>query len=163
MAEQKIEKHEKNLNEDMITAEHGSHPIGVAAGTTAGAVAGAALGAVGGPIGIAAGAAAGGLAGGLAGKSAAEMVNPTVEDTYWRANFQSRPYFFKNANYEHFQPAYRYGWESYIKYTGRKFDDVEADLKRDWVANKSNGKLEWKLARSPARDAWDRLETARCK
>ena len=34
----------------------------------------------------------GAVAGGLAGKGAAEAVNPTVEDEYWRDNYTTRPY-----------------------------------------------------------------------
>src|SRR4026209_2910603 len=81
-------------NRDPLTGEKGSHPIGVAAGGTGGAVAGAAIGgAVGGPIGAAVGAAVGAVAGGLAGKGLAEVLDPTVEDKYWREEYKNRPYY----------------------------------------------------------------------
>ena len=91
-------------NEDLITGEPGSHPVGTGVGAAGGAVIGATVGtAIGGPIGTIIGAAIGVIAGGLAGKAIAEeldptergaarvsagktvasAVNPTAEDSYW--------------------------------------------------------------------------------
>ena len=98
-------------------------------------------------------------AGGLPGKGAAEWVNPTVEDEYWRKNYASRPYS-GSGSYDEFQPAYQYGWESYSRHQGRKFDDVEPELRREWEKGKTTTKLGWDKARSAARDAWDRVERA---
>src|SRR6185295_15488728 len=110
-------------NRDPITNAPGAHPIGVGVGATGGAAAGAAIGSVAGPVGTAVGAIVGGVAGGLAGKGAAESVNPTVEDAYWRQNYSSRPYIDKGADYEAYRPAYRYGWESYDRHAGKSFDE----------------------------------------
>jgi hypothetical protein len=106
------------------------------------------------------GAAVGGIAGGLAGKSVAEQVNPTLEDTYWRENYGSRPYMESGRKYEEYQPAYRYGWESYGRYPGRRFDDVERDLERDWEHAKGSSKLTWDKAKHATKDAWHRVERA---
>lgn len=149
----------KNLNKDPITGEHGSHPVGVAAGAGAGAAAGAALGAIGGPIGVVAGAAAGGIAGGLAGKAAGEAANPTVEAAYWKDNYKTRPYYTDTLPYADIHPAYQYGWETYPTYAGKSFDDVETDLQRGWETKQP--KVEWKRARVATRDAWDRLSAQR--
>src|SRR5688572_24339341 len=100
-------------NRDPISGASGAHPIGTGAGAASGAVTGAAIGTVvGGPVGFAVGGAAGAVVGGLAGKGVAEVVNPTAEDTYWRANYASRPYSTAGTKYDTLQPAYRYGWES---------------------------------------------------
>src|SRR5215213_10205152 len=102
-----------DVNPDPITGEPGAHPVGVAGGGAGGAVAGAAIGtAVGGPVGTVVGGAIGAVAGGLAGKGAAESVNPTVEEGYWRENYKKRPYYQSDRDYDHYAPAYRYGWES---------------------------------------------------
>src|SRR5437763_1133131 len=113
----------KDSNPDPITGEPGAHPIGVAGGATGGALAGAAVGAIGGPVGAAVGGAVGAVAGGLAGKGAAEAVNPTEEDAYWRREHTSRPYVRKDTPYETYQPAYRYGWEAAARpeYANRNF------------------------------------------
>jgi len=89
-----IEKEARDeANEDPITGEPASHPVGTGVGALGGAAAGAAVGvAVGGPVGAMIGAAVGGVAGGFAGKEVAESVNPTEEEAHWRENFGNRPY-----------------------------------------------------------------------
>ena len=90
----------KDANRDPISGAPGAHPIGTGLGASGGAAAGAAIGAVGGPVGALVGGAIGAVAGGLAGKGAAEAVNPTVEDAYWRDNYSTRPYAAADRNYE---------------------------------------------------------------
>jgi hypothetical protein len=101
----------------------------------------------------------GAVAGGLAGKGAAEAVNPSVEDEYWRTNYASRPYA-RSGSYDDFRPAYEYGWEAFTRYRGRKFDEVEPDLRRGWEKGTHNARLGWDKARDAARDAWHRVERA---
>jgi hypothetical protein len=147
-------------NRDPLSGAPGAHPVGVGAGATGGAAAGAAIGAAGGPIGSAVGATVGGVAGGLAGKGAAEAVNPTVEDTYWRSNYSTRPYVDRGAAYDTYRPAYQYGWESYSRNRGRKFEEVEGDLARGWDKAKAGSQLTWEKAKSAVRDAWHRVASA---
>jgi hypothetical protein len=150
-----------DANRDPITKEPGAHPVGTGAGAAGGAAAGAAIGtAVGGPVGTLVGGAAGAIAGGLAGKGAAEAVNPTREDEYWRENYRTRPYVGDNSRYEEYQPAYRVGWETAAENRGRKFDEVEPDIQRRWSSSRGDSRLEWDDARNAARDAWDRVERA---
>ena len=152
------EQHDANL--DPITGAPGSHPIGTGAGAVGGGATGAVIGAaVGGPVGSVVGAAIGGVAGGLAGKGAAELVNPTVEDAYWRDNYANRPYA-NGQPYDQYAPAYRYGWESKSRYADKRFEDVENDLERGWDKAKANSSLAWNEAKSATRDAWHRIETA---
>src|SRR5690606_23614384 len=102
------DEREKDANRDPITGSPGAHPVGTGVGATGGGAAGAAIGAaVGGPIGAAVGLAAGAVAGGLAGKGAAEAVNPTAEDAYWRENYSTQPWAERNYTYEDYQPAFR--------------------------------------------------------
>ncbi|HEU5217034.1 MAG TPA: hypothetical protein VFU23_00130 [Gemmatimonadales bacterium] len=146
-------------NPDPLTGAPGAHPAGVGTGALGGAAAGAGLGAVvGGPAGALVGGTVGAVAGGLAGKQAAEAANPTVEDEYWRANFKTRPYVLVVDTYEEFQPAYRYGWESYEHSHGRSFEDVEAQLESEWESLPYASSLPWERARDATRDAWFRLE-----
>jgi hypothetical protein len=146
-------------NPDPITHEPGSHPIGTGAGAAGGATAGAALGgAVGGPVGAAIGGALGAVGGGLAGHSAAEVLNPTEEDSYWRDNFRQRPYADETLGYDHYRPAYRYGWESRTRFSDRRWDEVERELERGWRENRGASRLGWSDARLAARDAWQRID-----
>src|SRR4051794_39369259 len=97
-------KSDPDRNPDAITRAPRPHPIGTGVGAAGGGAAGAAIGAAvtgpAAPVGAVVGAVIGAVAGGLAGKGAAEAVNPTVEDEYWRANYSSRPYFEKNYSYD---------------------------------------------------------------
>jgi hypothetical protein len=153
-----VVKDQPDANRDPITKAPGAHPVGVGVGAAGGGAAGAAIGAVAGPVGAVVGGAVGAIAGGLAGKGVAEGVNPTVEDEYWRQNYKNRPYIDQGADYEAYRPAYRYGWESYGRYQGRKFDEVEPDLSRDWETRQSGSTLGWNKAKLAVRDAWDRVE-----
>lgn len=153
----------KDANRDAITGAPGAHPVGAGIGAAGGGSAGAAIGAaVGGPIGAAVGLAAGAIAGGLAGKGAAEAVNPTAEDAYWRDNYTSQPWVERNFTYDDYQPAFRSGYESYARYhgTGKAYDDVEPELRSNWDRTRGRSRLEWERAKSASRAAWDRVERA---
>lgn len=145
-------------NRDPVTGEPGSHPVGTGVGAAlGGAVAGAATGTVAGPIGTLVGAAIGAVVGGLAGKGIAESIDPTREDAYWRDNYGTRPYVESGDSYDNFGPAYSYGVSAYGRHAGRKFEDVEPELARDWNAMRGQSDLGWDRARNATRDAWQRL------
>jgi hypothetical protein len=154
-------RNEPDLNRDPITGTPGAHPIGTGAGAAAGGIAGAAAGtAIGGPAGTIIGAAVGAVAGGLAGKGAAELVNPTVEEEFWMANYVREPYYVKGTPYEYYAPAYRTGWEGRARYSGQQFDDVEDDLRANYETYRTDRSPKWDEARHAARSAWKRLEKA---
>jgi hypothetical protein len=151
----------RDENRDPITGTPGSHPVGTGIGAAAGgAAAGAAIGTVAGPVGTAAGMAAGAVIGGLAGKGIAEKIDPTVESAYWKQNYNSRPYVDREAQWDDYEPAYRTGYEGYGRYHGRRFDEVETDLRGDYERGRGRSSLGWDKARFAARDAWDRVERA---
>ena len=151
---------DKAMNRDPLTGAPGAHPVGTGLGAGSGGVAGLVAGAaVAGPPGALVGAAVGAIAGGLAGKGAAEAIDPTAEETYWRTTYVTRDYVKPGATYDDYGPAYRYGWESVGKYPGRKFDEVESDLKRDWDRAKGKSMLEWDRARYAVKDSWHKIYT----
>ena len=144
-------------NRDPLTGAPGAHPVGTGIGAAlGGAAAGAAAGTVVGPVGTLVGAAVGAVVGGLAGKGVAEVIDPTVEETYWRENYITRPYV-NGASFDDYGPAYKYGVSSYSKYAGRHFDEVEPELARDWNSARGTSKLEWNRAKAASRDAWHRV------
>ena len=128
---------------------------GIGGAIAAGAVAGSAAG----PIGTAVGAAVGAVAGGLVGKGIAERVNPTAEHAYWRQNYKSRPYANTAKSYDELAPAYQYGWESRVRYSGKRFDDIDSSLQNEWQNARGACPLNWEQARPAARDAWDRIDS----
>ena len=151
----------KDANRDPITGAPGSHPVGTGVGAVGGGAAGAVAGAaIGGPVGAVVGGAVGAVVGGLTGKGVAEAVDPTVEDAYWRDNFKTRPYVTGTDSYDTYRPAYRHGYESYSRYDGRPFDQVENELRTDWEATKDSASLGWDKAKDATRDAWHRVERA---
>ena len=128
---------ELNANRDPLTNEPGAHPVGTGVGAAlGGAAAGAATGAIGGPIGAVVGGIVGAVAGGLAGKAAAESVNPTMEDAYWRDAYAKQPYYETGRTYDEYRPAYEMGWSSVDSYTGR-FEDFEPQLRDRWSAERA--------------------------
>lgn len=152
---------EGNLNRDPISGAPGSHPVGTGIGAVlGGAAAGAATGTVAGPVGTVVGAAIGAVVGGLAGKGLAESIDPTREDDYWRENFTSRPYVNQGSSFDDYRPAYGYGVDSYRKYPGRSFDDVEPDLSKNWGTTRGDSGLSWDGAKHATRDAWNRVSDA---
>ncbi len=143
-------------NEDPITGEPGSHPVGTGIGDTlGGAAAGAAGGAVGGPVGAVIGAAVGAVAGGFGGKAVSESIDPTVEDAFWREQYRTRSYYDPTVGYETYQPAYRTGWESYDP--SMTFEEREAELRQRWEVENRDSNLSWNEAREAMRDSWSRI------
>src|SRR4051812_49014907 len=161
MATEKRRDDATDSNPDPITGAPGSHPVGTGVGAAGAGAAGAAIGtAVGGPIGTAVGAVVGAVAGGLAGKGVAGAIGPTAEDAYWRENYKTRPYVTGNTRYDEVAPAYRFGWEARQKHQGKKFEEVEPNLRQDWETTRAStgANLTWDKAGAAARDAWNRVE-----
>ena len=79
-----------------------------------------------------------------------------AESEFWRGNYRSRPYADAGRDYEHYESAYRYGFESADRYHGKSWADVERDLERGWDSYKLRGELAWMEIKDAVRDAWDR-------
>lgn len=159
---EKIVANEEDLNRDPLTGTPGAHPLGTGAGAASGGVAGAAIGmAVGGPVGSVVGAAIGAVAGGLSGKSAAEAVNPTAEDTYWRETYLREPYYVPGKPFEYYAPGFRAGWEGRVRYDGRTFDEAEPELAAEYLFTKSELDPPWADVKAAARAAWNRVDRSR--
>jgi len=148
-------------NEDPITNEAGAHPVGTGIGAAAAGIAGGFVGSAVGPIGTVAGSALGAVAGGYLGHAVAEVFDPTEEDAYWRREYRTRSYVVADDHYDDLRPAYKLGWEGYSTHAraGKKFDDVEGDLRQQWETVKGKSTCAWDRAKSAAKDAWDRIAT----
>lgn len=150
--------HTPDRNEDPITGEPGSHPVGVGLGTTGGAAAGAAIGAAGGPVGAVVGAVVGGVAGAYAGKGIAERIDPTVEASYWRDHHAQQPWAANAEHpYEDYEPAYRYGYTRAAE-RGTRWEDNESDLEHHWDGFKGSSRLNWEKAKQATQAGWHRVE-----
>src|ERR1044071_9307644 len=80
------------------------------------------------------------------------------EDAYWRQNFPSRPYA-TGGNYMDYRDAFRYGYESGTHNLGRKWSDVEEDLRTGWdkFEGKRAGGAAWENVKDAVKDAWNRV------
>jgi uncharacterized protein YcfJ len=136
------------------------HSLGAGTGAVAGAVTGAAVGSAVGPVGTVVGAVVGGAVGAKAGDSVAEAVNPTDYYKHFETTYRSAPYYTSGREWSDYQPAYKYGYDTYGQYRGQRFDDVEPQLERDWNSTKANSRLGWNEAKSAVRDSWHHIERA---
>lgn len=74
-------------------------------------------------------------------------------DSFWRQRFATRAYVDPERGYEHYRPAYRYGWESRSRHEDREFNEVESRLREEWDAERTG--LNWEEARPAVRDAYE--------
>jgi hypothetical protein len=87
----------------------------------------------------------------------AQGFDPSAEENYWRECYSSRPYVTAGSTFSEYRPAYRYGIDAHRRFEGRSFDDLEAELMRDWDRVKGTSSLTWETARHAARDSWQRV------
>ena len=149
----------EDLNADPITGEPGSHPIGTGIGGVGGAAAGAAIGTMAGPLGTLIGGAIGAIVGGGVGHAAAEAIDPTREEAYWRAEHANADYYREGHDFDRdLHPAYAVGYANRARYpAGARFEDHESDLERSWHEVRGESRLAWNEARRASRDAWNRV------
>jgi len=82
-----------------------------------------------------------------------------TEDTYWKENYSSRSYYKKGDDYTSYQPAYRYGVESYNRYSGKNYDQLsESELRQDWETKYgTDSDMSWDQAKGAVKDSYSRL------
>jgi hypothetical protein len=96
------------------------------------------------------GAVVGAVVGGLAGKGAAEAVNPTDEDAYWRDAYGREPYYSDAYTYDDYAPAYRHGYQSVIEGRG-DWNEARGHLQTRWDTDRESSRLSWKDAEPAAK------------
>lgn len=86
-----------------------------------------------------------------------ERVADDIEaiDDYWRDHYSSRPYIKSNSPYSTYRDAYLFGYQAKTKHAGKTFEQVEADLKREWEQNRTDFQMTWEEAKEAVRDAWE--------
>jgi len=80
------------------------------------------------------------------------------DDTIYRSHFSST-YGGSGASYDEYKPAYSYGSDSARsdKYRGRKWDEVETDLRSDWDTRYGSTGSTWDKMKAAVRRGWDRM------
>jgi hypothetical protein len=81
----------------------------------------------------------------------------SAEETFWRGNWSTRPYASADRGFDYYRPAYRYGSESALRYSGRQWNDVESDLRTGWDRYEHRGQSTWENIKDAVRDGWNRV------
>jgi hypothetical protein len=58
-------------------------------------------------------------------------VDPENEAAYWREQHSKQAYA-KNYSYDQFEHAYRIGYDAFLRYPGKSFDEVEEAVAADY-------------------------------
>ena len=83
-------------------------------------------------------------------------VTAADNDVFWRKSFHEREYTDASRGYDHYRPAYRYGWEASTRHGGTAFSEVEGELRSGWDADTT--RMSWDEARPAVRDAYERQD-----
>ena len=145
--------------------------VGESVGGLSGAATGAALGSLGGPIGTIIGGIAGAATGWWTGRAVSEAASSFDNDEdYYRTQHSSRTNATSGSSssassYDTVRPAYQLGHVAGMNpdYQGRRFEDVEPDLRRgyDSYAGSNKGAASWNDVRGHAADAFNRGQEQR--
>jgi len=81
----------------------------------------------------------------------------TEDENFWRTNYASRPYASSDQGFEVYRSAYHYGHDAARQHGGRRWTEVEPELKNGWQAFESRGERTWDHVKGAVRDAWDRV------
>ena len=86
-----------------------------------------------------------GGAGGTAGSYA---------DHWFRDNYSTLDGLQADRGYDHYEPAFRYGWESAGTRAGRGWTEAETELERDWRGRHTD--RDWNEHKGAVRHAFER-------
>jgi hypothetical protein len=80
-----------------------------------------------------------------------------TDESFWRENYRTRPYTDENRDFEHYRPAYKYGYDSADRVGRRRWDEAEPELRSGWDEYEGRGNSTWEQVKDSVRDAWDRV------
>ena len=83
-------------------------------------------------------------------------MDPQKEAAYWREQHPKQPYA-RNGSYEQFEHAYKTGYNSFFKYRGKNFVDVEDSIALDYERAKPDSALPWDTVRPAVNAVWERM------
>ena len=90
-------------------------------------------------------------------RSTTETADWSTEESYWRSNFSSRPYVRADRGFDYYRPGYRYGTESANRNRGRRWEEMEGDLRSGWDRFEHRAESTWDNVKDAVKDAWDRV------
>ena len=81
---------------------------------------------------------------------------PQREADYWREQHSKQPYA-KNHSYEEFERAYRTGYDTFFRYPGKSFDEVEESVATEYEQARPTSALPWDIARPAVNAVWEKM------
>ena len=84
--------------------------------------------------------------------------NQSDYSAYWREHYRDQPYYRSSHEWEDYEPAYQYGYDSYNARSGRDWNGMERDLESGWERAKGRSRLAWADAKQAVRDGWNHVE-----
>src|SRR5438094_2168447 len=95
-------------------------------------------------------------AGGKSNQRGSSRADPEKEAAYWREQHAKQPYA-KNYSYEKFEHAYRTGYDTFFRYPGKGFDEVEESVASEYEQAKPASGLPWDVARPAVNAVWEKM------
>ena len=77
------------------------------------------------------------------------------DDGWWRDHYGQLDGLQADRGYEHYEPAFRYGWESAHRHTGQRWEEVEDEVTRGWEERRGNTNPAWEDSRRAVRHAFE--------
>ena len=79
------------------------------------------------------------------------------DENFWRSTYASRPYASSDQGFEVYRSAYRYGHDAARQHRGRRWNEIEMELRNGWQAFENRGERAWDQIRGAVQDAWNRV------
>ena len=133
---------------------HPTMPLVSTGGALTGGLLGAVLGSVFGPLGTALGAAAGSLTGAAAGEQIGEAMDHREDLVYLAETFSEQDYYVSEMEWEDYEPAYRYGFDSYAQHAQQPLHHSKNILAAGWEQYNQHSHLTWNQAWNALLHAW---------
>ncbi|HIY72224.1 MAG TPA: hypothetical protein H9827_12245 [Candidatus Luteimonas excrementigallinarum] len=127
--------------------------------------AGAVLGALGylaaGPPGLVVGVVIGVAGGALVGHRMAVSGDPDDNVGHFQEIHSKMEYYVPDMEWRDYEPAYRFGVETWRSRGGQAFEDIEPALGARWLKIRGQSRLTWDQARGPVQHAWRDMQETR--
>jgi hypothetical protein len=88
---------------------------------------------------------------------------PASDDQHCRAHFEREGNHRDDRSYEDVRPCYAFGHAAALDpaHNNRAFEEIEADLQKEWTEDNVSAHGDWAVARAYAREGYARGTTGR--
>ena len=111
-----------------------------------------------GPPGLAVGAVIGVATGALVGHKASEAADPGDSVGHFKEIYTSMPYYEAGMGWSDYEPAYRFGLETWRTRGGQTFDEAGPALGARWLKIRGGSRLTWGQAGPAVDHVWREME-----